>query len=161
MRLPPTFVFAPVVLATLFACSGGDGQQSSATSPTGPVAPLPPQSGPAPLASCGTNLTPFSVSPVAMADILGWVPLGNLGPPGHLFPTDHQYLYVNNPDVPATVRPVETLGLADSPSTSSLRWLPRGVAPVPVEAPALADGSNPPAFVTSPYGFAAICSDPT
>ncbi|MEP6763002.1 MAG: hypothetical protein ABJB66_01765 [Gemmatimonadaceae bacterium] len=27
----------------------------------------------------------------------GWVPLGNLGPPGHLFPTDHQYLYVNRP----------------------------------------------------------------
>ena len=107
MRLPLAILFAPVVLATALACSGGAGE-SRATAPTGPTGPatLPGQSGPAALASCGTNTTPFSVSPVAMADILGWVPLGNLGPPGHLFPTDHQYLYVNHPEIPSTVRHV-------------------------------------------------------
>src|SRR4029079_156416 len=39
-------------------------------------------------------------------DLLGWVPLGNLAPPGHLFPTDHQYLYINDPGNPASVRSV-------------------------------------------------------
>lgn len=48
----------------------------------------------------------MSVSPVPMNDILGWVPLGNMSPPGHLFPTDHQYVYVNDPGNAASVRQV-------------------------------------------------------
>lgn len=51
----------------------------------------------------------MSVVPVPMADLLGWVPLGNMSPPGHLFPTDHQYLYVNEPSNPASVRQVQVL----------------------------------------------------
>jgi 5,10-methylenetetrahydromethanopterin reductase len=38
--------------------------------------------------------------------------------------------------MPAGVRPVESLGLADTPSTSRLTWLPRDLAPVPVEVAA-------------------------
>jgi hypothetical protein len=33
--------------------------------------------------------------PLAASAIAGWVPLGNLNPPGHTFPTDHQYIYLN------------------------------------------------------------------
>jgi 5,10-methylenetetrahydromethanopterin reductase len=33
----------------------------------------------------------------------------------------------------ASVKPVDALGLADAPSTSRLKWLPRDLAPVPVE----------------------------
>ena len=38
--------------------------------------------------------------------------------------------------MPAGVRPVDVLGLADTPSTSRLKWLPRDLAPVPVEVAA-------------------------
>ena len=40
------------------------------------------------------------------------------------------------PYMPASVRPLESLGLADAPSASALRWLPRDLAPVPVEVAA-------------------------
>lgn len=43
----------------------------------------------------GTAL--FTVSPIALANVVGWVPLGNLNPPAHTFPTNHQYLYHTNP----------------------------------------------------------------
>jgi hypothetical protein len=45
----------------------------------------------------------FSTPPVDLTDVTGWVPLGQLGPPQHTFPTDHQYVYVKN-TAPATVR---------------------------------------------------------
>jgi hypothetical protein len=35
----------------------------------------------------------LTVPPFDTADITGLVPLGNLNPPGHTFPTDHMYLY--------------------------------------------------------------------
>ena len=35
----------------------------------------------------------FSVSPFDTIYITGLVPLGNLNPPGHVFPTDHMYFY--------------------------------------------------------------------
>jgi hypothetical protein len=37
---------------------------------------------------------PFSVSPVAIADIRSIAPLGNLNPPGHVMPTEHMYVYL-------------------------------------------------------------------
>jgi 5,10-methylenetetrahydromethanopterin reductase len=40
------------------------------------------------------------------------------------------------PFMSPSVRPVASLGLADSPETSALRWLPRDLAPVPVEVAA-------------------------
>jgi hypothetical protein len=48
----------------------------------------------------------FSQSPVAISDIVGWVPLGNMEPPGHTLPTDHQYIYINNPESQAPRREV-------------------------------------------------------
>jgi len=36
----------------------------------------------------------FSTYPVDMSQVQGITPLGNLGPPGHTFPTDHTYLGV-------------------------------------------------------------------
>ncbi len=44
------------------------------------------------LAACGAG-TLLSVSPVAYTDIRELAPLGNLNPPGHVFPTDHMYFY--------------------------------------------------------------------
>lgn len=40
----------------------------------------------------------FDHSPVALDDFMGLVPLGNLGPPGHTFPTDHIYFHINRLD---------------------------------------------------------------
>ena len=34
--------------------------------------------------------------PVDKSNIMGWVPLGALNPPGHTFPTDHQYIYLTS-----------------------------------------------------------------
>lgn len=50
---------------------------------------------PADVPSCGPTM-PFSVLPVAASNIMGWVPLGAMNPPGHTFPTDHQYIYLTN-----------------------------------------------------------------
>ena len=35
----------------------------------------------------------FTVPPFDTADVTGLVPLGNLNPPGHTFPSDHMYFY--------------------------------------------------------------------
>ena len=40
----------------------------------------------------------FSVSPLDIESIFRIVLLGNLNPPGHVFPTDHIYFYISNPD---------------------------------------------------------------
>ncbi len=40
----------------------------------------------------------FDHSPVALDDFMGLVPLSNLGPPGHTFPTDHIYFHINRLD---------------------------------------------------------------
>lgn len=47
--------------------------------------------------ACNSGTAIFSVSPIALNDVVGWVPLGNLNPPAHTFPTNHQYLYHTNP----------------------------------------------------------------
>ncbi|MCF2144503.1 MAG: hypothetical protein K9W42_12455 [Candidatus Heimdallarchaeota archaeon] len=39
---------------------------------------------------------PFTVLPVDFTRIQSIIPLGNLNPPGHTFPTDHMYFYVNS-----------------------------------------------------------------
>jgi hypothetical protein len=36
----------------------------------------------------------FTTAPVDMSSVSGITPLGNIGPPGHTFPTDHTYLHV-------------------------------------------------------------------
>jgi hypothetical protein len=46
------------------------------------------------LEACGSP--PFlTVSPLAFGDIHEIAPLGNLNPPGHVFPTDHIYFYTS------------------------------------------------------------------
>ncbi len=42
---------------------------------------------------CGEN--PFTNLPVELAKLTNIVPLGNLNPPGHTFPTDHMYFFTN------------------------------------------------------------------
>lgn len=105
-----------VVLALVFlaACNGGAGgsQREGPASEVPPQATVNPTATPrseTPLAAptrdasgelppCGTDRAFFSVSPVALADFMGLVPLGNLAPSGHVFPTDHIYFHINRID---------------------------------------------------------------
>ena len=48
-------------------------------------------------AACASGNALFSVSPIALGSVIGWVPLGAIEPPGHTFPSDHQGLYFANP----------------------------------------------------------------
>jgi hypothetical protein len=91
------------------ACGGAGG---GATSPTAGLPPTLTPTSPPRLPSCGTSTALLSVSPVPLSDLLGWVPLGNMSPPGHLFPTDHQYLYINNPEDRASFRQVTLMAPA-------------------------------------------------
>jgi hypothetical protein len=56
------------------------------------------------VSKCGGS-TLLSVSPVAYGDIREIAPLGNLNPPGHVFPTDHLYFYVNTGPAATLVAP--------------------------------------------------------
>src|SRR5689334_12809943 len=44
------------------------------------------------IANCG-GMSLLSTPPLPLANVTGWVPLGNLNPVAHTFPTDQQYLY--------------------------------------------------------------------
>ena len=85
-----------VFLFAFVAAACGD--KSSSTSPNGNngnngnV-----QNGRIPLAaaSCGTSTALFTVPPIPLSTITGWIPLGQMSPSGHTFPVDHQYLYIN------------------------------------------------------------------
>lgn len=59
--------------------------------------------------------------PVKLTDFFGWVPLGNMNPPGHTFPTDHQYIYVNNPESQAPRREVDLVSPSDMYITKAHR----------------------------------------
>src|SRR4051794_29067428 len=72
-------------LATLLAACGG-ADQSNITGTSSVI--------PNDLASCGSAKAVFTTPPIAVTNILGWVPLGAMNPPGHTFPTDHQYIYI-------------------------------------------------------------------
>lgn len=43
--------------------------------------------------ACAPGTAILSTPPLPLASVTGWVPLGNLNPVSHTFPTDHQYLY--------------------------------------------------------------------
>ncbi len=45
------------------------------------------------------SLPLFGTSPVALEDIIALIPLGNLNPPSHTFPTDHIYISMRRSDV--------------------------------------------------------------
>ncbi len=81
-------VVSCMVAALALACGGGGKGNSSDNTITGPGGDR------SFLASCGSNTQLFSVIPLDRTKITGWVPLGNLNPPAHNFPTDHQYIYL-------------------------------------------------------------------
>lgn len=54
-------------------------------------------------ASCPPGNAIFTTPPIALASVIGWEPLGAMEPPGHTFPTDHQYLYFASPNTNASV----------------------------------------------------------
>ena len=98
--------FALVILA---ACGGAGGEGSSpeaappVSSPTEAAngetpSPAPTVTASGELPPCGTGNAFFSVSPVALSDFMGLVPLGNFAPSGHVFPTDHIYFHINRID---------------------------------------------------------------
>ena len=66
------------------ACSSDRGS-------TGPVGIIPSN-----LAACDGSTALFSALPVPLDQIAGWVPVGAVNPPGHTFPTDHQYIYLKS-----------------------------------------------------------------
>ncbi len=75
-----------IAVACFVAVGCGDTSQAPETEET----PL--------LASCVGDPA-FTVSPVDPGDIESIAPLGNLNPPGHTFPTDHIYFYLNRDGV--------------------------------------------------------------
>jgi len=89
-------------LVVAAACGGGDHT-------TGATSDVIPPSVPA----CGPTTAVFAIPPVALSDFVGWEPLGAFNPPGHTFPTDHQYIYVNNPASQAPRREVNIVAPAD------------------------------------------------
>ena len=72
-------------LALVSACSHGMTEPSDPTSQTTQGGPL-----------------VFRASPLDEAEIRFIVPLGNLNPPGHTFPSDHIYFYNRIPNTPFT-----------------------------------------------------------
>ena len=82
-------VLAALVLGAVLAlagCGGGSASGAGGTNATTTAY----TSG---LPGCPAGNEIFTVPPVALAQVRGWEPLGHMGPPGHTFPTDHQYLY--------------------------------------------------------------------
>lgn len=53
--------------------------------------------------SCNNAVDSLTVFPLNYAHMDGLVPLGNMNPPGHTFPTDHVYMYLDNPAVKVPV----------------------------------------------------------
>ena len=47
---------------------------------------------------CGDDNQFFSVPPIRPQDFMGLVPLGNVAPSAHVFPTDHMYFHINRID---------------------------------------------------------------
>jgi hypothetical protein len=68
---------------------------------------------PSSLQSCGSSNALYSALPVAATNIQGWVPLGAQNPPGHTFPTDHQYIYLKSFGQPGGAQPVEVYAPAN------------------------------------------------
>ena len=63
------------------------------------------------LPSCGSRKEIFSTFPVKECDYSKIVPLGNLNPSSHTFPTDHIYVEIHDPRRPAAV--IQTSGRKD------------------------------------------------
>jgi hypothetical protein len=82
------------------------------------------------LQSCAAGTAIFTALPIAPSQISGWVPLGNLNPPAHTFPTDHQYIYLTGFSA-GTVQPVPLYAPGDVTILSAkvTRYVPPGLVP--------------------------------
>ena len=87
-----TLVLPALVLAFVTSACGGGGGSSSMT-PGGSTS----NDASHGTADCQAGNAVFNTSPLPLSSVIGWVPLGAMEPPGHTFPTDHQYLYYANP----------------------------------------------------------------
>ncbi len=74
------------ILIGLVSCGGGGGGGCTSCGS---------DSGPPGITSTGPGV--LSVSPLATSTLVWATPLGNLGPPNHVLPTDHVYLYFVDP----------------------------------------------------------------
>ena len=74
--------------------TGPQTQLQSSTSVTTITRTSASQSGGNSLQPCPTGPTLFSVLPVSPIDTAVLTPLGQMSPPGHVFPAPHQYIYV-------------------------------------------------------------------
>ncbi len=63
--------------------------------------------------ACASGTAIFTVSPIALSRIDGWIPLGQVGPPAHTFPTDHQYVSFVNPDITKLSEPADVVAPGD------------------------------------------------
>ena len=88
-------LLAVATCITLGACAGGGDRVAGNTPVTSS------------LATCAQGTALLTVSPIAVSEIGGWVPLGAVAPPGHTFPTDHQYIYLATFLTPSAQRPVD------------------------------------------------------
>jgi len=95
-----TLLFA-VLCAFLPACGGGGSSGGGASLTPGSSTQSTDSSHGT--ASCPAGNAVFTTSPLPLGNVTGWVPLGAMEPPGHTFPTDHQYLYYANPSSPGNV----------------------------------------------------------
>ena len=84
MRLPVLGIGFVLIIASV-ACAHGPASPTGTDTVTTSSGPL-----------------VFRASPLAESDIRFIVPLGNLNPPGHTFPSDHIYFYNRIPPAPAT-----------------------------------------------------------
>lgn len=100
---------ALVFLFALAGCGGGGGGSSSGGGSVTPGGGTSSSSDASHgTAGCASGNAVFTTTPLALSSVIGWEPLGATEPPGHTFPTDHQYLYFNNPNsmAPLTVNVV-------------------------------------------------------
>jgi len=65
------------------------------------------------LIACPAGTAIMTVSPISLTRVDGWIPLGQVGPPAHTFPTDHQYLSWVNPDVTKVSEPADVVAPAN------------------------------------------------
>ena len=95
--------------AVIVACAGSDRVSGASASEA--------------LASCAPGTGLLTVSPLAMSDIGGWVPLGATNPPGHTFPTDHQYIYLATFTTPSLQKPVDLVSPGNVTITRARRTM--------------------------------------
>lgn len=98
-------LFLPALILALLAtaCGGGGGGGTSSSSNNSSVTPGGSSSSSDSshgTATCQGGNAVFTTTPLPLNNVIGWVPLGAMEPPGHAFPTDHQYLYYGSPSTP-------------------------------------------------------------